>query len=61
MSSFSTCQLVSVQCGLSQCAEDMDLITRLWSKEETCKLIELYRQYSVVWDPSYMDYKNKFI
>ena len=49
-----------MQCGLSQCAEDMYLITRMWIKEETCNLIELYREYSVLWGPSCMDYKNKF-
>jgi len=27
----------------------------MWSKEETCKLIELYREYSVLWDPSCTD------
>ena len=55
MSSFSTYQLVSVQRGLSQFAEDMNLVTRMWSKEERFKLTELYREYSVPWDPSRVD------
>ena len=31
-----------------------------WSTEETCKLIELYREYSLLWDPTCIYYKNKF-
>ena len=30
---------------------------RKWSTEETCKLTELYREYSLLWDPTCIDYK----
>jgi hypothetical protein len=33
---------------------------RKWSREETCRLIEMYCEYSLLWDPSCVDYKNRF-
>jgi hypothetical protein len=33
---------------------------RKWSTEETSRLIEMYREYSLLWDPSCVDYKNRF-
>lgn len=30
-----------------------------WSKELTTHLIELFREYRVLWDPTFMDFKNR--
>nr|CAH7739627.1 unnamed protein product [Callosobruchus chinensis] len=31
-----------------------------WNTENTCKLIELYREHSILWDPKNKDYKNRY-
>lgn len=31
-----------------------------WSTENTCKLIELYREHPLLWDPKHKEYKNRF-
>lgn len=31
-----------------------------WNVEDTCKLIELYRESPILWDPTNLNYKNKF-
>jgi hypothetical protein len=33
---------------------------QLESTEETCKFTEIYREYSLLWDPSCVNYKNRF-
>uniref|UniRef100_A0A6P7FSD5 Uncharacterized protein LOC114332168 n=1 Tax=Diabrotica virgifera virgifera TaxID=50390 RepID=A0A6P7FSD5_DIAVI len=30
-----------------------------WSKELTTRLIELFREQRVLWDPTFMDFKNR--
>lgn len=30
-----------------------------WTKELTNHLIELFREYRVLWDPTFMDFKNR--
>lgn len=31
-----------------------------WNTEDTCKLIELYRESPILWDATNLNYKNKF-
>lgn len=38
----------------------MELVNKLWSTSDTCKLIELYRESLVFWDTRVEGYKNRY-
>lgn len=38
----------------------MNTKKKKWNVDDTCKLIELYRESPILWDATNLNYKNKF-